>query len=356
MSVARTTAPHNPWRPPYTSGSREDEEQETGPEISRRERKPRGRLELGAHLCIITIKVMQTVKKILFLEGEVPSPPPAGRVSTFGVQPPVGREVRASRRGVGGSVRPGRDWSAAGDALMAAGGGSVARSGAGAAALVADGGQLASAQQTQGLAEAEGQTVPLAACGDGTGGRAGRLLTMEPGRRGGPPATPRVSGLQLSLALSHLSPQVSGELARLHPAFQRKGPGTPTSANSSAPEKPASLPPSIPPDPRSPPGRPQPQLPGEAQGERAGPRSPRTTRASGAGTEEGCPPALRDRSYLGKHFASSLLALLPLPRTAPSCPAHAGGRPGGGGNSCGRQRAGGSGCVLISRCDLTQAA
>lgn len=67
---------------------------------------------------------------------------------------------------MGGSVRAAR-WggSAAGNALVAAGGGAVARRGAGAAALGADGRQLAAAQQTQGLTEAERQAVPLAAWG-----------------------------------------------------------------------------------------------------------------------------------------------------------------------------------------------
>lgn len=230
-------------------------------------------------------------------------------------------------------MRPGRGWSAAGNALMAAGGGSVARSGAGAAALGADGGQLASAQQAQGLAEAEGQTVPLAACGDGAGGRAGRPLKMEPGRRGGPPATPRVSGLQLSLALSCLSPQVSGELARLHPAFQRKGPGTPTSTTLTN----SSLPPlSIPPDPLQPPRSASASAsasgrgPGRAGGPGLSPHNPGLRSRDGGRLQLAALPPRAYRSYLGKHFASSLLALLPLPRTAPSCPAHARGRPGGG--------------------------
>lgn len=101
----------------------------------------------------------------------------------------------------------------------------MARRGAGAAALGADGGQLASAQQTQGLTEAEGQAVPLAAWGGGA---------REVGPSGGsphlhPPSTctprgatlhpPRASGLQLLLASSHLPGQGSGEPARLHSAF-----------------------------------------------------------------------------------------------------------------------------------------
>lgn len=67
----------------------------------------------------------------------------------------LGRSVRAAW--------PGWSGSAAGDTLMAAGGDPVAWQGAGAAALGADGRQLAAAQQAEGLTEAEGQAIPLAA-------------------------------------------------------------------------------------------------------------------------------------------------------------------------------------------------
>lgn len=53
--------------------------------------------------------------------------------------------------------------SAAGDPLMATGGGAVAGQGAGATALGADGGQLAAAQQAQSLAETKRQAIALTA-------------------------------------------------------------------------------------------------------------------------------------------------------------------------------------------------
>lgn len=98
----------------------------------------------------------------------------------------MGHEVRASGWvGWGGrSGQPGWGGSAAGNALVAAGGGAVARRGAGAAALGADGRQLAAAQQTQGLTEAERQAVPLAAWF----GVGGALRTeLAPAPRGGHP-------------------------------------------------------------------------------------------------------------------------------------------------------------------------
>lgn len=97
----------------------------------------------------------------------------------------------------------------------------MARRGAGAAALGADGRQLASAQQTQGLTEAEGQAVPLAAWGGGTGGG---TLRREP-----PPAPPQ----HLHPAGGHppspqglRSPAIAGLVPPPRPGLWGTGPAT----------------------------------------------------------------------------------------------------------------------------------
>lgn len=108
------------------------------------------------------------------------------------------------------------------------------------------------------------------------------------------------------------------------------GPTSTTLTNSSLP------PLSIPPDPLQPPRSASASAsasgrgPGRAGGPGLSPHNPGLRSRDGGRLQLAALPPRAYRSYLGKHFASSLLALLPLPRTAPSCPAHARGRPGGG--------------------------
>lgn len=131
----------------------------------------------------------------------------------------------------------------------------MARRGAGAAALGADGGQLASAQQTQGLTEAEGQAVPLAAWGGGHGRwdpqeGAPTCTPPAPAPRGGPPSIP--PGPQVS---SYCWPRPTSPARALgnRPGYTQLSRGPPLLTPSGAQEKPRSLPPlSIPADPRRP--------------------------------------------------------------------------------------------------------